>query len=45
MTRSLSLPLWLVALLFLLAAWAALDRLLVPSVRWVPAIAHYQPAS
>jgi glycerol-3-phosphate O-acyltransferase len=35
MTRSLSLPLWLVALLFLLAAWAALDRLLVPSVRWV----------
>jgi glycerol-3-phosphate O-acyltransferase len=35
MTRSLSLPLWLAVLLFLLAAWAALDRLLMPSVRWV----------
>jgi glycerol-3-phosphate O-acyltransferase len=35
MTRSISLPLWLAALLLLLAAWAALDRLLVPSVRWV----------
>jgi glycerol-3-phosphate O-acyltransferase len=35
MTRSISLPLWLAVLLFLLAAWAALDRLLVPSVRWV----------
>ncbi|HVF61838.1 MAG TPA: 1-acyl-sn-glycerol-3-phosphate acyltransferase [Thermoanaerobaculia bacterium] len=34
MTRSVSLPLWLAALLVLLAAWAALDRLLVPSVRW-----------
>ncbi|HZF09190.1 MAG TPA: 1-acyl-sn-glycerol-3-phosphate acyltransferase [Thermoanaerobaculia bacterium] len=35
MTRSISLPLWLAAVLFVLAAWAALDRLLVPSVRWV----------
>ncbi|HEV7518610.1 MAG TPA: 1-acyl-sn-glycerol-3-phosphate acyltransferase [Thermoanaerobaculia bacterium] len=35
MTRSISLPLWLAVLLLLLAAWAALDRLLVPSVRWV----------
>src|SRR5687767_14600798 len=34
MTRSVSLPLWLAALLVLLAAWATLDRLLVPSVRW-----------
>ena len=34
MTRMVSLPLWLAAVLFLLAAWAALDRLLVPGVRW-----------
>jgi glycerol-3-phosphate O-acyltransferase len=34
MNRLVSLPLWLVALLFLLAAWAALDRLLVPGARW-----------
>ncbi len=34
MNRLVSLPLWLVAVLFLLAAWAALDRLLVPGVRW-----------
>ncbi len=34
MTRLVSLPLWLVALLALLAAWAALDRLLVPGARW-----------
>ena len=34
MTRLISLPLWLVVVLFLLAAWAALDRLLVPGVRW-----------
>jgi glycerol-3-phosphate O-acyltransferase len=34
MTRLVSLPLWLVALLFLLATWAALDRLLVPGARW-----------
>src|SRR3954447_19530424 len=34
MTRLVSLPLWLVIVLLLLAAWAALDRLLVPGVRW-----------
>lgn len=34
MTRAVTLPFWAAALLFLLAAWAALDRLLVPSVRW-----------
>src|SRR5690349_5854430 len=34
MARSVSLPVWLVVVLVLLAAWAALDRLLVPSVRW-----------
>lgn len=34
MNRLVSLPLWLVAVLILLAAWAALDRLLVPGVRW-----------
>src|SRR6185436_15923542 len=34
MTGSVSLPLWSVLLLGLLAAWAVLDRVLVPSVRW-----------
>src|SRR4051794_17496879 len=34
MNRFISLPLWLAIVLFLLAAWAALDRLLVPGVRW-----------
>ncbi len=34
MTRTISLPLWAAVLLVVLAAWAALDRLLVPSVRW-----------
>jgi glycerol-3-phosphate O-acyltransferase len=34
MTQPVTLPFWLAALLFLLAAWAALDRLLVPGVRW-----------
>jgi glycerol-3-phosphate O-acyltransferase len=34
MTRTVALPLWLAVLLALLAALAALDRLLVPSVRW-----------
>jgi len=34
MTRAVTLPLWAAVLLVLLAAWAALDRLLVPSVRW-----------
>ncbi|MEP6993177.1 MAG: 1-acyl-sn-glycerol-3-phosphate acyltransferase [Acidobacteriota bacterium] len=32
---TISLPLWLAAVLVVLAAWAALDRLLLPSVRWV----------
>jgi len=32
--RTVSLPVWLLALLVLLAAWAALDRLLLPGVRW-----------
>ena len=32
---TVSLPVWLVVVLVLLAAWAALDRLLIPSVRWV----------
>ena len=30
----MTVPLWLGVLLFLLAAWAALDRLLIPGVRW-----------
>ena len=35
MTSTVELPLWLALVLGALAAWAALDRLLVPSVRWV----------
>ncbi len=35
MSAPVSLPLWLAGALALLAAWALLDRLLVPSVRWV----------
>lgn len=34
MSQPISLPLWLVLLLTVFAAWAALERLLVPSVRW-----------
>jgi glycerol-3-phosphate O-acyltransferase len=34
MSRVVSLPLWLAVVLVFLAAWAALDRLLVPPVRW-----------
>ena len=34
MTASITLPLWVVLLLSLLALWAMLDRLLMPSVRW-----------
>lgn len=34
MTSTVTLPLWLFALLALLAAWAALERLMVPSARW-----------
>lgn len=35
MTETLSLPLWLVLVFGLLAVWAMLDLLLMPSVRWV----------
>src|SRR6202035_3999222 len=35
MSATVSLPLWLALVLLLLASWAALDLLLVPSVRWV----------
>lgn len=35
MTSTVELPLWLAVILAALAAWAALDRLLVPSVRFV----------
>ena len=34
MPSSITLPLWLFVLLALLAAWAALERLMMPSVRW-----------
>jgi glycerol-3-phosphate O-acyltransferase len=34
MNARVELPLWMLVVLLLLAAWAALDRLLVPSVRW-----------
>ena len=34
MTHTVAIPLWLLVLLIALAAWAALDRLLLPSVRW-----------
>jgi glycerol-3-phosphate O-acyltransferase len=34
MSGTVTLPVWLAALLFLLAAWAAVYRLLIPSVRW-----------
>ena len=34
MTGSVSLPLWLVLVLVLLAVWAVLAQLLVPSARW-----------
>jgi glycerol-3-phosphate O-acyltransferase len=33
-SESVAVPLWLVVVAGLLAAWAVLDRLLVPSVRW-----------
>ena len=35
MPSTVTLPLWLAATLILLAAWAVLDRLLVPSLRWL----------
>src|SRR5512134_3429386 len=34
MASTVTLPLWVVALSGALSAWAVLDRLLVPSVRW-----------
>lgn len=34
MGTQVTLPLWAVIILALLAAWAAIDRILVPSVRW-----------
>jgi glycerol-3-phosphate O-acyltransferase len=34
MSGNITLPFWLAVLLILLAAWAAMDRLLIPSVRW-----------
>jgi glycerol-3-phosphate O-acyltransferase len=34
MTTTVTLPIWLFLILVLLAAWAVLDRLLVPGVRW-----------
>ncbi len=34
MRGTVELPTWLAILLAILAAWAALDRLLIPSVRW-----------
>jgi len=34
MTSTITLPVWLFIVLLLLAAWAALERLLVPGVRW-----------
>jgi glycerol-3-phosphate O-acyltransferase len=33
-TQTVALPLWLLVLVGLLAAWSLLERLLVPSVRW-----------
>jgi glycerol-3-phosphate O-acyltransferase len=35
MFETIAIPVWLVLLAGVLAAWAVLDRLLVPSVRWV----------
>jgi len=34
MSASITLPLWLVLVIGVLAAWALLDRLLLPSARW-----------
>jgi glycerol-3-phosphate O-acyltransferase len=34
MAGLVALPLWVVVVLVILAAWAALDRLLIPSARW-----------
>ncbi len=34
MSGNVTLPFWLVGILALLAAWSAVERLLIPSVRW-----------
>ena len=34
MSQTVTLPAWLLAILILFAAWALLDRLLLPGVRW-----------
>jgi glycerol-3-phosphate O-acyltransferase len=34
MTETLPVPIWAIVLVGLLAAWAALERLFIPSVRW-----------
>jgi len=34
LTSTVAVPLWLLLLVLLLALWAALERLLIPSVRW-----------
>ncbi len=35
MTETISIPLWFLVLLLLAGSWLALERVLVPSVRWV----------
>src|SRR5499427_5638239 len=35
MTSTITLPVWLLALIAILALWAALERLLIPSARWI----------
>src|SRR6185369_4137165 len=35
MSRAVTLPLWLAVVVLLLAAWAAVDLLVLPSARWV----------
>ena len=34
MSETISIPLWLAVLVLLLAAWAVLDRFLLPGARW-----------
>ena len=38
MGSQVSLPLWVVVLMTIFAISAALDRILIPSVRWLPSI-------
>ena len=35
MSQTIAVPVWLAVLVGVLAAWAALSRLLIPSVRWI----------